>query len=424
MTDGDAIALDDAARARPRRATPPSWTSAPRAVTREQPYTIIYTSGTTGPPKGCVLTPRQLPRRRLDVRARRGRAGGRRRLPVPPARALLRAADPARGARPRRDARLLRRRPEADRRRALRGQADLPAVGPAHLREALHAGHRPRRRRADPAPRRRSGSRSARCRPPARRSRPSCRRTSTRPRRQLFKNVRAAFGGRLRQATSGAAPIAKEILEFFFACGVPVLEGYGMTETATAATASTVDNYRFGSVGRALPGHGDPDRRRRRGAAQGPEHLPGLLQATTTPRSARSSTAGCTRATSARVDEDGFLFITGRKKDIIITAGGKNLTPANLENDLKQSRWISQAVMHGDRRPYPVALITLDPEEIVHFAREHGLPEDIGGAVARAGGDRADPGRARPRQRALRAGGEDQAVRASSTTTCRRRRAS
>ncbi len=76
------------------------------------------------------------------------------------------------------------------------------------------------------------------------------------------------------------------------------------------------------------------------------------------------------------LDEDGYLTITGRKKDIIITAGGKNLTPANLENDLKQSRWISQAVMYGDRRPYPVALITLDPEEIVHFAREHSLPED------------------------------------------------
>ena len=82
------------------------------------------------------------------------------------------------------------------------------------------------------------------------------------------------------------------------------------------------------------------------------------------------------------LDDDGYLTITGRKKDIMITAGGKNLTPANLENDLKRSRWISQAVMHADRRPYPVALITLDPEEIVHFAREHGLSEDLAALAA------------------------------------------
>ncbi len=77
------------------------------------------------------------------------------------------------------------------------------------------------------------------------------------------------------------------------------------------------------------------------------------------------------------IDEEGYLSITGRKKDIIITAGGKNLTPANIENDLRQCRWISQAVMQGDKRPYPVILITLDAEEIGPWARERELPEEI-----------------------------------------------
>ena len=81
--------------------------------------------------------------------------------------------------------------------------------------------------------------------------------------------------------------------------------------------------------------------------------------------------------TSGSSDSDGYLKITGRKKDIIITAGGKNLTPANIENDLKQSPWISQAVMHGDRRPFPVALITLDEEEIVPWAKKQGLATDM-----------------------------------------------
>ena len=82
------------------------------------------------------------------------------------------------------------------------------------------------------------------------------------------------------------------------------------------------------------------------------------------------------------IDEDGYLSITGRKKDIIITAGGKNLTPANLENDLKQSRWISQAVMYGDRRPYPVALITLDAEEIGPWAEQNGIEDTSPAALA------------------------------------------
>jgi long-chain acyl-CoA synthetase len=193
---------------------------------------------------------------------------------------------------------------------------------------------------------------------------------------QLFKNVRAIFGGRVRHATSGAAPIAKEILEFFWACGVPVLEGYGMTETATAATTSTVENHRFGTVGRALPGVELKIAEDGEILVKGPNIFNGYHnQASTSFGSVENGWLHTGDLGS--IDEDGYLSITGRKKDIIITAGGKNLTPANIENDLKQCRWISQAVMHGDQRPYPVVLITLDEEEMPSYAREHGLPEDI-----------------------------------------------
>ena len=193
---------------------------------------------------------------------------------------------------------------------------------------------------------------------------------------KLFKNVRAIFGGRVRQATSGAAPIAKEILEFFWACGVPVLEGYGMTETATAATVSTVEKHRFGTVGRALPGVELKIADDGEILIKGPNIFQGYHN-----RGEESFGAvedgWMHTGDLGSIDEDGYLSITGRKKDIIITAGGKNLTPANIENDLKQCRWISQAVMHGDQRPYPVVLITLDEEEIPSYAHEHGLPQDI-----------------------------------------------
>jgi long-chain acyl-CoA synthetase len=193
---------------------------------------------------------------------------------------------------------------------------------------------------------------------------------------KLFKNVRAIFGGRLREATSGAAPIAKEILEFFWACGVPVFEGYGMTETATAATVSSIEHHRFGTVGRPLPGVELRIADDGEILIKGPNIFAGYHQ--------REDTAFGTVVNGwmhtgdlGSIDEDGYLSITGRKKDIIITAGGKNLTPANIENELKQCRWISQAVMHGDQRPYPVVLVTLDEEEIPVFASEHNLPQEI-----------------------------------------------
>ncbi len=192
----------------------------------------------------------------------------------------------------------------------------------------------------------------------------------------LFANVRAIFGGRVRHATSGAAPIAHEILEFFYACGIPVFEGYGMTETATAATVSTLEDHRFGTVGRALPGVELRIAEDGEILVKGPNIFAGYHNQASTSFGAIEE-GWLHTGDLGSIDEDGYLSITGRKKDIIITAGGKNLTPANIENDLKQCRWISQAVMHGDARPYPVVLITLDEEEIPQYARENGLPEDI-----------------------------------------------
>jgi long-chain acyl-CoA synthetase len=194
---------------------------------------------------------------------------------------------------------------------------------------------------------------------------------------KLYVNVRNLFGGRIRQCVTGAAPIAKEILEFFYACGVPVFEGYGMTETSTVASANRADAFRFGSVGKPLPGMEVKIADDGEVLLRGPNIFQGYFK---NERATSETLEGGWLHTGdlGRVDDDGFLYITGRKKDIIITAGGKNITPANLENGLKQNRWISQAVVVGDRRPYLVALITLDPEEVPAFAEQHGLaPEDV-----------------------------------------------
>jgi len=189
---------------------------------------------------------------------------------------------------------------------------------------------------------------------------------------KLFQNVRNLFGGRIRQAVTGAAPIAQEILEFFFACGVPVMEGYGMTETSTVATCNVPEDFRFGSVGKPLPGVEAKIGEDGEVLLRGPNIFQGYYK---NEEASRETIVDGWLHTGdlGKIDDDGFLYITGRKKDIIITAGGKNITPANLENGLKQTRWISQAVVVGDRRPYLVALVTLDPDEAPAFAEEHGL---------------------------------------------------
>jgi long-chain acyl-CoA synthetase len=188
----------------------------------------------------------------------------------------------------------------------------------------------------------------------------------------LFKNVRNIFGGNIKQAVTGAAPIAHEILEFFYACGVLVLEGWGMTETSTAATLNRREDFKFGSVGK--PFHGCELKIADDGEVllRGPNVFRGYYK---NDEATRETIVDGWLHTGdlGRIDEDGFLYITGRKKDIIITAGGKNITPANLENGLKQNQYISQAVVYGDRRPYLTAIVTLDPEEIVAFTKANDI---------------------------------------------------
>jgi long-chain acyl-CoA synthetase len=193
---------------------------------------------------------------------------------------------------------------------------------------------------------------------------------------ELFAKVRAVFGGRLRFALSGAAPIAPPVLEFFHAAGVPVLEGYGMTESGGIGTVNTLDHFRIGAVGVASPRVEVRVADDGEVLMRGPHLFAGYWR--DPEATARTLVDGWLHTGDlGTLDEDGFLTITGRLKDIIITAGGKNVAPANLENELRQSRWISHAVVYGDRQPYLVALVTLDPDEIVPWASARGLPTDI-----------------------------------------------
>jgi long-chain acyl-CoA synthetase len=193
--------------------------------------------------------------------------------------------------------------------------------------------------------------------------------------RLVLSRIRSLFGERLGFAITGAAPIAPEVLAFFDAAGVPVLEGYGMTETSGAATVNTLAERRVGTVGRPLP------RCEMRIAddgeilLSGPHLFAGYFK--NPEATAETIVDGWIHTGDlGRIDEDGFLHVTGRKKDLIITSSGKNVTPTNIENALKESRWIAEAVVYGDRRPYLVALIALDDEERPKLAEMLGVDGD------------------------------------------------
>jgi long-chain acyl-CoA synthetase len=180
--------------------------------------------------------------------------------------------------------------------------------------------------------------------------------------RLVYSKVKDRLGGRLRVANAGGAPLSREIAEFFHAIDILVLEGYGLSEVTTAATVNRPSAFKFGTVGKPLPGV------ELRIADDGE-----ILIRSNTVFAGYYNDEEATRATIddegfvhtgdvGHLDEDGFLVITDRKKDIIVTAGGKNVAPQNLENELKSHRAISQALVVGDRKPYVAALVTLDTE--------------------------------------------------------------
>ena len=189
----------------------------------------------------------------------------------------------------------------------------------------------------------------------------------------VFSKLKAALGGRLRFAVSGGAPLSKEIAEFFHAAGILILEGYGLTETCPALTFNREDHFKFGSVGPAQPGVElkiAPDGEI---LGRGPNIAKEYFKKPEATAEVFLRDGWFATGDIGAIDADGFLYITDRKKDLIVTAGGINIAPQNIENLLKGDPFISQAVVHGDKRPYPVALITLNPDELAKFAREQGI---------------------------------------------------
>jgi long-chain acyl-CoA synthetase len=180
----------------------------------------------------------------------------------------------------------------------------------------------------------------------------------------VYSKVKERFGGRLRIGISGGAPLAKEIGEFFHALDMLILEGWGLTECTTAAAVNRPARFKFGTVGPAMPGFevktdGDGELLIRSDTV-----FAGYLKDDEATRAVMAGDGWLRSGDVGAIDEEGFVTITDRKKDIIVTAGGKNLAPQNIENALKTSRWVSQVLVIGDRRPYVTALITLDEAEV------------------------------------------------------------
>jgi long-chain acyl-CoA synthetase len=338
------------------------------SIDEDDLFTFIYTSGTTGPPKGCMIRHRNyyaMVQKGDELEDRLTRPGDVMLLYLPLAHNYGRLlhlsgayigftiaflADPTRTA-----AELPRVRPTI-----------FPSVPRVYEKiydavvDRLDSGPAPKRAIARWAMS--VGYRVSRLRQAGKPIPPLLAAQHRLADRLVYSQVKDRLGGRLRIANAGGAPLSRTVAEFFHAIDILILEGYGLSEVTTAAAVNRPSAFKFGTVGQPMPGveiriaedgeilirsntvfagyHGDPEATRAVLDDEGFVHTGDV----------------------GHLDGDGFLVITDRKKDIIVTAGGKNVAPQNLENDLKAHRLISQALVVGDRMPFIAALITVDPE--------------------------------------------------------------
>jgi long-chain acyl-CoA synthetase len=354
-------------------AHPGAVEAAGREVQEDDLGTLIYTSGTTGPPKGCMLTHKNLVTAAVRVQTNVEDGSDVILLFLPLAHTFGRlvhqsaayygstvgfVADATRVGEA-----LAAMRPTV-----------LPAV--PRIYEKIHAGVLDQIESAGGLKRKLGlwalgvGSRASRLR---RAGRPVPALLAAQERladKLVFAKVKQRLGGRLRVGVSGAAPLGMDVLEFFHSLGMLVIEGYGLTETASSLSVNDPDDFRFGTVGRVVEGTElrlDDDGEI---LVRSDTVFAGYFKDPEATVAAFTGDGWFRTGDVGEIDADGFVKITDRKKDLIITAGGKNIAPQNLENALKASRFVSQALVVGDRRPYIVALITVDPAELAATGRE------------------------------------------------------